>query len=276
MRIRFLFGLLALLAFSACAPSKTENSQTGAPAANDSKGIVDTYRQWVLSESDALLKGTTDFTAAVQAGDREKAKALYAAARAPYERIEPIAEALGDLDPRIDARQGDVPDAEWRGYHKLEQILWSTADIKTGAGIAKTLLDDVKLLRAQIESADINVAKLVTGAVELLNEVSKSKVTGEEERYSHTDLWDFQANVDGSAKIWELLSTEAKTKDAALSATIDDKLSALNALLATHKKGSGFKLYNELKPEEVKALSAAVDALAEPLSKLGSVFPSDK
>ncbi len=38
---------------------------------------------------------------------------------------------------------------------------------------------------------------MVTGAVELLNEVSTSKVTGEEERYSHTDLWDFQANVEG-------------------------------------------------------------------------------
>ncbi len=276
MRIRFLFGLLALLALTACAPTKTETAQTPATAPADAKGVIDTYRQWVLSESDALLKGTTDFTAAVQAGDREKAKALYADARAHYERIEPIAEALGDLDPRIDARQGDVPDAEWRGYHKIEQILWSTADIKTAAPFAKTLLDDVKLLRAQIESADITVPKLVTGGVELLNEVSKSKVTGEEERYSHTDLWDFQANVDGSAKIWSLLSTVAKTKDAALSQTIDEKLTALDALLSTHKKGDGFKLYNELKPDEIKALSTAVDALAEPLSKLGSVFPSDK
>lgn len=276
MRIRSLAGLLALLAVTACSPTKTESAPTPVPASADTKSVIDTYRQWVLSESDALLKGTTDFTAAVLAGDREKAKALYADARAHYERIEPIAEALGDLDPRIDARQGDVPDAEWRGYHKIEQILWSTADIKTAASFAKTLLDDVKLLRAQIESADITVPKLVTGGVELLNEVSKSKVTGEEERYSHTDLWDFQANVDGSAKIWKLLSTEAKTKDAVLSQTIDEKLTALDVLLATHKKGNGFKLYNELKPDEIKALSSAVDALAEPLSKLGSVFPSDK
>jgi iron uptake system component EfeO len=277
MRIRFLFGLTALLALTACAPSKTETAPAPSAAPTDAKAVVDGYRQWVLSESDALLKGTTDFTAAVQAGDREKAKSLYADARAHYERIEPIAEALGDLDPRIDARKDDVTNpADWRGYHKIEQILWSTADIKTAAPFAKTLLDDVKLLRAQIESADITVAKLVTGAVELLNEVSKTKVTGVEEAYSHTDLWDFQANVDGSAEIWQLLSTEAKTKDAELSKTIDEKLTALNALLATHKKGEGFKLYGELKPDEIKALSAAVDALAEPLSKLGSVFPSDK
>src|SRR5579864_4309456 len=99
MRIRSLTGLLALLALTACAPAKTDTAQTAATAPADAKGVIDTYRQWVLSESDALLKGTTDFTAAVQAGDREKAKALYADARAHYERIEPIAEALGDLDP---------------------------------------------------------------------------------------------------------------------------------------------------------------------------------
>jgi iron uptake system component EfeO len=271
MRIRFLFGVLALLALSACAPTKTAPAPS--PAPTDAKGVIDTYRQWVLSESDALLKGTEEFTTAVQAGDRAKAKAVYPGARAHYERIEPIAESLGDLDPRIDARDGDVPATEWRGYHKLEKILWSTDDIKTAAPLAKTLLDDVKLLRAQIESADITVAKLVAGAVELLNEVSKSKVTGEEERYSHTDLWDFQANVDGSAAIWQLLAPSAKTKDAALSATIDEKLAALDTMLAGHKKGDGFQLYTELKPEEIKALSAAVDALAEPLSKLGAVFP---
>ena len=271
MHTRLVAGLLTLLALGACSPAKSTVS--AAPAPTEPKGIVDAYRQWVLSESDALLKGTEDFTAAIQAGEREKAKAVYAGARAHYERIEPIAEALGDLDPRIDARDGDVPAAEWRGYHKLEKILWSTDDLKTAAPLAKTLLDDVKLLRAQIESADITVAKLVAGAVDLLNEVSKSKVTGEEERYSHTDLWDFQANVDGSAKIWELLAPAAKVKDAALSATIDEKLTALDALLASHKKGDGFQLYSELKPEEIKALSVAVDALAEPLSKLGAVFP---
>jgi len=141
--------------------------------------------------------------------------------------------------------------------------------------VSTTLLEDVRLLRAKVESAEISVPKLVTGAVELLNEVSTSKVTGEEERYSHTDLWDFQANVEGAAKIWELLAPAAKTADPALAATIDQNLTALNALLATHKKGEGFQLYTALGPQEVKALSASVDALAEPLSKLGRIFPAE-
>ena len=62
----------------------------------------------------------------------------------------------------------------------------------------------MKQLRVKVESVEIDVKMLVTGAVELLNEVSSSKVTGEEERYSHTDLYDFAANVEGASAIVEL------------------------------------------------------------------------
>jgi len=151
-----------------------------------------------------------------------------------------------------------------------------SGDLAPGAALAKTLVDDVHLLRAKVETASITVEGLVTGAVELLNEVSKSKVTGEEERYSHTDLWDFQANVDGSAQIWSLLKPGVTPADPTLSQTIDQRLAALQSLLETHKRGTGFVLYGELKPDEVKALSAAVDGLAEPLSQLGALAGSPK
>lgn len=67
------------------------------------------------------MKKTEEFTNAVKAGELDKAKALYAPARMYYERIEPIAEALGDLDPNIDARDGDVDAADWRGFHRIEK-----------------------------------------------------------------------------------------------------------------------------------------------------------
>ena len=46
---------------------------------------------------------------------------------------------------------------------------------------------------------------MVGGAAGLIEEVAASKISGEEDRYSHTDLWDFQANVEGSQKIVDLL-----------------------------------------------------------------------
>jgi len=272
--VKYLFVVLATVALAtSCAPSAPTEKTPVAPAAP--AGVVEAYRAWVEAQADTLLTQTEAFVAAYQAGDRAKAQNLYPGARMPYERIEPIAEALGDFDPRIDAREGDVPADQWSGFHRLEKVLWSKTDLATEAATAKTLLDTVRLLRAKIETTDISVPSMVTGAVELLNEVSTSKVTGEEERYSHTDLWDFQANVEGAAKIYELLAPTVRTQAPDLANLLDQRLPALLALLGTHARGQGYQLYPDLKPEEVKALVAAVDGVAEPLAQMGKLFPTE-
>lgn len=186
--------------------------KTGTGMGADFTTAIDEYRKYVIAECDEFVKQTEGFTDAVKAGKLEEAKALYAPARMHYERIEPIAEALGDLDPNIDARENDVDAAQWRGFHKLEQALWQNNTTEGMTDVADRLLKDAQLLRAKVETAGIDANLLVTGAVELLNEVSSSKVTGEEERYSHTDLYDFVANVEGAQKIYELLKPELAKK----------------------------------------------------------------
>ncbi|HBZ81562.1 MULTISPECIES: iron uptake system protein EfeO [Brevibacillus] len=276
------------LMLSACGSAETpkeekkpEATQPATPAATetpaattavDLKAPIDDYRKWVIEQTDQLVKATESFTAAVKAGDMEKAKKEYAPARAYFERIEPIAESLGDFDPWIDAREGDVPDNEWRGYHKLEKALWETKSVADSGAVADQLLQDVKQLRVKVESVEIDVKMLVTGAVELLNEVSTSKVTGEEERYSHTDLYDFAANVEGANEIFKVLKPAVDAKDAALSKEIETRFAELDAALAPYRKDGGYVLYTELKPDEVKKLSQALDALAEPLSKMGTII----
>jgi len=257
--------LAGLVLATACTPSNPAPKAEVVPAA---PGTVDTYRTWVEGQADGLLTQTEAFVAAVVAGDREKAKGLYAPARMFYERIEPIAEALGDFDPRLDARDGDVPATDWKGFHKLEKALWSNDDLKASIPVAQTLAEDVRLLRAKIETAEITEASMLTGAVELLNEISTSKVTGEEERYSHTDLWDFEANLEGAEMVWTVLSPAKRAQNVELAKTIDARFSSLHGLLEIHRKGDGFRTYTELFPKEIKALSAAVDALAEPLSQV--------
>lgn len=271
MRFPFALGavLAALTLFSCSSPPPQTN------IAPDTKGVVEAYRTWVLAEADDFVVESNAFVAAVLAGDREKAKELYAPSRMHFERIEPIAEALGDFDPRIDAREGDVPEEEWRGYHKLEKLLWSNGDLKAGIPVAETLAADIALLRAQLETAEITVAQMVTGAVELLNEVSSSKVTGEEERYSRTDLWDFRANIEGAEQIWQLLSAPVRTNDPELAKTLDARFTLLYGLLDVQKKNGKFRPYDEVYPREIQALAAAVDALAEPLAQLGRHYPSE-
>ncbi|WP_411502758.1 iron uptake system protein EfeO [Brevibacillus centrosporus] len=258
----------------AAQPAQPAASNTTAPAATnapDLKASIDHYQKWVIEQTDLLVKATEEFTNAVKAGDMEKAKQLYAPARAYYEKIEPIAESLGDFDPWIDAREGDVPDNEWRGYHKLEKALWETKSVADQGPVADQLLQDVKQLRVKVESVEIDVKMLVTGAVELLNEVSTSKVTGEEERYSRTDMYDFAANVEGANEIFKVLKSSVEAKDSALATEIETRFKALDDEIAPHRKGDGFVLYNEIKEDQVKKLSQALDALAEPLSKMGTI-----
>jgi iron uptake system component EfeO len=234
-------------------------------------GVTDEYRKYAIGEIEEFVKATEAFTTAVENGDVDKAKALYASSRVHYERAEPIAEVFGDLDPKIDAREGDVPEAEWGGYHRIEKGLWVENTTTGYEEYAEQLMKDVNLLRAKVDTVEVTPDLLITGAVDLLNEVSTSKVTGEEDRYSHTDLFDFAANVEGADKIYQLLNPALKETDEELSKEIQTRFDDVFSLLNKHKNDGGYKVYTDLSEAEVKELSQAIDALAEPLSEIGIV-----
>lgn len=270
--------LLSTSLLFGCAQSKDDASaekekQPPAVESNQTQldGVSAQYREYAIAEIEAFVTSTEEFTNAVIAGDIDAAKKLYAPARMHYERAEPIAEVFGDLDPKIDAREGDVPEEEWSGYHRIEKGLWIENMTKGYESYAEQLMKDVNLLRAKVETVDVTPELLITGAVDLLNEVSTSKVTGEEDRYSHTDLYDFAANVQGAEKIYQLLNPALKEKDEALSGEIQKRFDEVYNLLNQHRNGEDYKLYTELTEAEVKQLSQAIDALAEPLSQIGMV-----
>lgn len=252
----------------------TNQTQATASVADspEFKTAIEQYRKFVLDQSDALVTSTTQFVNAVKGGDLEKAKQLYAPSRMYYERIEPIAEAFDNLDPDIDARENDVDASEWKGFHKIEKSLWEAKTTKGVEQTADELLKNVQLLRAKIETVDIEPALFVTGPVELLNEVSATKVSGEEEHYSHTDLYDFVANVEGAEKIFTLLQPALKNHNADLANKIAQRFADLNEKLATYKQGEGYVDYTTLSKDQTKQLSQLVDALAEPLSQMGTVL----
>ncbi|MEC1522407.1 imelysin family protein [Neobacillus niacini] len=233
--------------------------------------VTDEYRKYAIGEIEEFVKATEAFTTAVKNGDVDQAKALYATSRVHYERAEPIAEVFGDLDPKIDAREGDVPEAEWGGYHRIEKGLWVENTTIGYEQYAEQLMKDVNLLRAKVDTVEVTPDLLITGAVDLLNEVSTSKVTGEEDRYSHTDLFDFAANVEGADKIFQLLNPALKEKDEELSKEIQIRFDDVFSLLNKHKNDEGYKVYTDLTEPEIKELSQAIDALAEPLSEIGIV-----
>jgi iron uptake system component EfeO len=236
----------------------------------------DQYHHYVSDQTGQLLAGTKALVAAYKAGQDDKARELYAPTRVHWERIEPVAESFGDLDPRMDLREADLEQGqEWTGWHRIEKDLWPPAggysplDRRQRARYADRLLADTQTLATRVEGLDFSVDQIGNGAKSLLDEVATGKVTGEEEAWSHTDLYDFQANVDGARVAFEGLRPVLTDKDPALEQQIEKRFRALQALLDEHKVGNdGFVSYTELTQAEVKQLSDAVNALSEPLSRL--------
>ena len=243
--------------------------------AEKQKQAVTLYAAYVKDQTEQLLAGTKDFAEAFAAGDTAAAKELYPAVRMHWERIEPVAESFGDLDPILDAREADLEKGQkWTGWHRAEKDLWPpTTGYKAmdDAGretLAKKMVADTEELFSRTFELTFTPDKLANGAKELLDEVATGKVTGEEEIWSHTDLWDFQANVDGARIAYEDLKPLLADTDQELDATLQANFEALQKLLDQYKMGEGFMFYDELDTAQVQELGAAVDALAEPLSKL--------
>jgi iron uptake system component EfeO len=228
------------------------------------------YATYVDAQSDQLVAQTRAFAAALRRGDVAKAKALFGPVRFHYEAIEPVAESFGNLDPAIDARANDVtaPTA-WTGFHRIEQILWVRNTTAGTSALATRLLRDVRTLDRRVRTLKFQPAQLANGGVELLDEVANSKITGEEDRYSHTDLSDFAANLQGARVAFRLLRPALVHEgDGALARTLDTRFAAVGTALAHYRRPTplGYALYGQLTVPDRQVLSKRVGELAEPLA----------
>ncbi|MFJ9380003.1 iron uptake system protein EfeO [Streptomyces sp. NPDC101455] len=249
----------------------------GSVAKRDPKldAAVAAYREYAQEQADATIPKVETFANAIKAGDLTAAKNAYAPSRVGWEATEPIAESFGDIDPKTDTRADGLEKGQkWTGWHALEKALWQ--DNKIGAEqkvLAAELVTDLKDWQKRVGKAEITPTSMANGAKELLDEVATGKITGEEDRYSHTDLSDFKANVDGAQKAYELLKPVAQKNDAALAAELDKQFGAIDTLLDKYRStttSDGFVSYDKVTKDQRKELSDGVNALAEPLSKLAA------
>jgi iron uptake system component EfeO len=249
-------------------------TQAGTTSSTVLTGAAQGYRAYVIRETLKLLGGTRLFVAALRQGDVQQAKSLFGPVRRHYEAIEPVAESFGDLDPRIDARINDVPSVkQWTGFHRIEQTLWLHNTTQGTARYATQLMADVTTLSKKVKTLSYQAPQLANGAVELLNEVANSKITGEEDRYSHTDLSDFEGNLTGARVAFQLLrpALGARGEDA-LANNIAARFAAVQHGLDAYRRDTplGFAYYGELTPADRKRFAQQVDALAEPLSTVAA------
>lgn len=246
----------------------------------DDQQLVDqaaaNYAAYVNDQADQLVTKTQQFVDDYKAGNDDAARTMYADARTHWERIETVAESFGDLDPKMDLREADLePGQEWTGWHRLEKDLWpqratdyTPLTSAERATYADDLMANTTTLDERVQDMTFTVDQIANGSRGLLEEVATGKVTGEEEYWSRTDLWDFQANVDGARVGYEGVRPILEQKDPELATELDARFDELQTLLDAQRAGDGFKTYDQLTPQEVKGLSDAVNALSEPLSRL--------
>src|SRR3954451_22703810 len=234
------------------------------------------YKRYTTSQVEALVPKTQEFVDAVKARNVEHAKALFPVARTYWERIAPGAGWFGDIDHKIDGREDDErdPGVGFTGFHRLEKDLWADGLQPDSPQIADQLMADIKDLQTRVGPVELTPVQLANGAKELLDEVATGKITGEEDRYSHTDLWDFKANVEGAQGAVAALRPVIDEKDPTLGPVLDERFAAVDALLENYRVGDGFRSYTDLTEDDIKKMTEAVDALSEPVSQVAGVVTS--
>lgn len=265
-------SLLGALAVAPILPGAAL-AQSGVPSPLQLVGPVAQYKIYVTQNVRKLVTDTRAFVAAVKAGNIALAQRLYAPTRMSYERIEPVAELFSDLDAAIDSRADDherrEKDPGFGGFHRIEYALWVEKSTRNVGRVADKLLADVTALQTRLTRLTFPPEKVVGGAAVLMEEVAATKISGEENRYSRTDLYDFQANFEGSYKIVTLLHPLIARRDAAFAAKTDANFKAVFDTLAKYRTaGGGFGSYLQLSDRDRRLLAGKVNILAEDLSKL--------
>lgn len=232
---------------------------------------IESYRAYVIEQVDQIVVEARTFTDAVRAGDVEAAQEAYAPSRQSWERIEPIAGLVEEIDGAVDARVDDFEDEddpEFTGWHRLEYLVFDQETTEGAQEFADQLDADLATLQEEIQTLEFPPAVVAIGAAELIQEVTEGKITGEEDRYSGTDLWDFAANVEGAQAVIDALTPALEEADPELLAEIQDGFAAVVAGLEPYQDGDGYLPYSELTDDDRDVLQAQLAGLSESLAEV--------
>jgi iron uptake system component EfeO len=236
-------------------------------------GPLSEFRVYLSSQGSALIKATTALEQAIEAGDLSQAQALYAPARAAYQRVAPAAQRLAELDNAINARadyfEKREQDPAFVGFHRLEYALFQQRNLDGLTPVAQRLTSDVTTLKQQLLAEPLLPEQLVSIVVRNLNTLADVRASsGEEERYSHTDLNGFAANLDVARKVVELLRPMLSKSAADVLPKIDSALAAFDSELNGLKVKDGYASYDSVSAEQRKQIADKAQALADALDTI--------
>ena len=102
----------------------------------------------------------------------------------------------------------------------------------------------------------------------MLEAVRRTKVTGEEEAYSHIDFVDIGANISGALEAF--FAVKPLIKDQKLVTLLQERFRAALGALVPYRKGNDFVLDSTVTLVQRTELSDVINRLSEPLSALAA------
>lgn len=230
-------------------------------------GPLSEFRVYLAVQGSALIKAATALNQAIASGDLAQAQALYLPARAAYQRLAPAAQRLAELDNQINARadyfEKREQDPAFVGFHRLEYALFEQRKLDDVAPIAQRLLADVTTLKQQLLAQSLPPEQLVSILVRNLNSLAEVRAgSGEEERYSHSDLNGFAANAQTARKVVDLLRPMLSKSAADVLANVDQAMSDFDNQLNAFKSADGYVSYDAVTAAQRQQIATKAKVLA--------------
>lgn len=239
-------------------------------------GALSEYKVYVILQSGAMVSAAQELAAAIHAGDLAKARALYAEARAPYKRIEPVAYRFSDLanaiNPTADYLAGREADPAFTGYHRIEFALFGEGDAAGLPTIADRLVADLTELKARLGKLKLTPADLADSAARMAEQLAQGRIAQGEDRYAGTDLSDIDANLHGIAKLAGLLRPVVSRAAPDTMGAVDARLDAATEALAALKQGDAWPAYDTVSADQRQTLADAFKSLAAALDAVNGAI----
>ncbi|KQO60341.1 iron uptake system protein EfeO [Curtobacterium sp. Leaf261] len=261
--------------------ASTANSSAATLLKSGSTG----YSDYVDAQVSDMVTAVKQLQTDIDAGNLDAAKTDYANARPYYEHVESDVDGFikkgykatdnaGNLDYLLDMRASNLdPEVGWHGFHAVERDLFQngaiTDDTKT---LAAELTTNVELLDKLVPTLRYKPEDLANGAAGLLEEVQSNKITGEEEAYSHIDLVDLAANVEGARQAFAYLKPGLQKLDPTITKQIAAEFDTTNTMMDGYRSSDdlgGFVTWDaQAKSADANKISQQIQALQDPLSRL--------
>jgi iron uptake system component EfeO len=275
-------GALALLVTS-CGSSG--DSQTGTEPVTGADAL---YRSYLEQTAEDLVGWSERMVDRIRSENFGNAESPYASARASYGQIEPVAEGFKSLDHQLDASFGEAPPSKLGGFHGIEWALWNEKHRAGLVQVANRYLADVKKLQLKVRTADLDPLRITNEANKTLADASDSALRGKEDPYSHIDLVDISANVEGAQAVFETVKPLVAEKDPDLVRETEDAFDGAydglrhfgypardNDAPRPSAPGVAFVQYIERTKDEFRQLGERLDALRKPLSEVPAVISGE-